>query len=67
MSRIPGRTINSMGMGESVTMVRILLGHDVPNWAFIGMTLLAVLLWEGVASALDKLERNRTYDEPDRP
>ena len=56
-----------MGMGESVTMVRILFGHDVPNWAFIAMTLLAVLLGEGVASALDKLERNRTYDEPDRP
>jgi len=48
-------------------MSRFFYGHDVPNWAFIAMTLLAALLAEGFTSLIDKYERIKNYDEPDRP
>lgn len=48
-------------------MVRMFYGHDVPNWAFIAMTLLAVLLGEGFTSMIDRYERGRKYDDSEQP
>lgn len=38
-------------------MNRLFFGHDIPNWAFIAMTLLAALLGEGFTALIDKYER----------
>jgi hypothetical protein len=38
-------------------MIRIFCGHDVPNWAFIAMTLLTMLLAEGFTALIDRYER----------